>query len=205
MIDNDGRARLAGFSLLAMVLKHSNVSSSTSLGDTIRWMAPELLLPGTFALRDSRPTKGSECYALGMVIYEVLSGRPPFFRCDKAAVVRKVLRGERPRRPRGTKGAWFTADLWEMLGRCWKSLPDERPSLDVVLQCLQDAERPSRPFEMAEGVTTDADDQSDTASTCSSGFLLFGLGSQAHLNLPPWYYRSVRLAPGGSTPDPTPG
>ena len=40
-------------------------------GGTIRWMSPELLDPGRFEITDCRPTKQSDCYALGMVIYEV--------------------------------------------------------------------------------------------------------------------------------------
>ena len=38
---------------------------------TIRWMSPELLDPDRFKVSDSRPTKQSDCYALGMVVYEV--------------------------------------------------------------------------------------------------------------------------------------
>ena len=38
---------------------------------SIRWMSPELLDPERFEITDCRPTKQSDCYALGMVIYEV--------------------------------------------------------------------------------------------------------------------------------------
>ena len=34
-------------------------------------MSPELLDPDQFGITDSRPTKQSDCYALGMVVYEV--------------------------------------------------------------------------------------------------------------------------------------
>ena len=34
-------------------------------------MSPELLDPDRFGNGDRRPTKRSDCYALGMVIYEV--------------------------------------------------------------------------------------------------------------------------------------
>lgn len=37
---------------------------------TFRWMSPELLDPGRFN-SDGRLTRESDCYALGMVIYEV--------------------------------------------------------------------------------------------------------------------------------------
>ena len=34
-------------------------------------MSPELLDPDRFGTGDCRPTKQSDCYALGMVVYEV--------------------------------------------------------------------------------------------------------------------------------------
>ena len=37
---------------------------------TPRWMSPELLYPTNFG-SDGRPSRGSDCYALGMTIYEV--------------------------------------------------------------------------------------------------------------------------------------
>jgi len=43
-------------------------------GGTRRWMSPELLDPERFGMpesEDNRPTRQSDCYALGMVIYEV--------------------------------------------------------------------------------------------------------------------------------------
>ena len=44
---------------------------SFTTGGTTRWMSPELLDPDLFGTGDCRPTKQSDCYALGMVIYEV--------------------------------------------------------------------------------------------------------------------------------------
>ena len=43
-------------------------------GGTYRWMSPELLNPELFEIpqsEDGRPTTKSDCYAFGMVIYEV--------------------------------------------------------------------------------------------------------------------------------------
>ena len=39
-------------------------------------MSPELLDPTRLEDRDPRPTKGSDCFALGMVIYEVCVRNP---------------------------------------------------------------------------------------------------------------------------------
>ena len=41
-----------------------------STGGTLYWMSPELLDPPRFG-SDGRLTRESDCYALGMVIYEV--------------------------------------------------------------------------------------------------------------------------------------
>lgn len=102
-----------------------------------RWMSPELLDPDRFGFENSRPTKESDCYALGMVILEVLSGRAPFSCCNGLIVVRKVIEGERPGRPRGVEGVWFTDDIWEVLWRCWSSQPRNRPTVDSILGILK--------------------------------------------------------------------
>jgi len=102
-------------------------------------MSPELFDPEKFGLKDGRPTKRSDCYALGMVVYEVLSGRVPFSRHPDYIVVVRVLKGEHPGRPQGEVREWFTDDIWRMLERCWKPGPGDRPSVKNVLQCLEGA------------------------------------------------------------------
>ena len=100
-------------------------------------MSPELFYPDKSGLKDTRPTKQSDCYALGMVIYEVLSGQVPFTPFHYCIVIRKVIEGERPTRPNGREGEWFTDDLWQTLDRCWATEPQQRPSAGVVLECLE--------------------------------------------------------------------
>ena len=141
LMNRDGHACIADFSLLAVILdRRSFVSPILYVeGGTIRWMSPELLSPGSFGLQGSRPTKETDCYALGMVIYEVLSGRPPFAQHDDSVVILKVMGGERPNRPRGIRATWFTGGLWGMLERCWRPQPHDRPSLKTILQCLEGA------------------------------------------------------------------
>src|ERR1700753_4170970 len=81
LIDENCRARLADFGFLTIVsdpMNSTTSSSSAITGGTTRWMSPELLYPEQFHRKDSRPTKESDRYALGMVIYEVLSGQAPF-------------------------------------------------------------------------------------------------------------------------------
>jgi len=104
-------------------------------------MSPELFDPKKFDLQDSRPTKRSDCYALGMVIYEVLSGKATFSRYHNYHVVVKVLEGERPGRPQGVKEIWFEDDVWRILECCWRPIQRDRPGIRDVLQCLETISR----------------------------------------------------------------
>jgi len=143
-------------------------------GGTTPWMSPELLDPERFGLKKSRLTKESDRYALGMVVYEILSGRTPFAPHTEAVVMLKVLAGERPERPQGSRRAWFGDGIWAMLDLCWKPQPHERPSLDTILQRLQGASRPPGPIPPIED-ETNADGQADPAIvTDTSMFSPFG-------------------------------
>ena len=89
LVNKDRRACIADFSLTTITgvgvqtfpggSQTSTFMSGDMLmsfvgGGTTRWMSPELLVPEQFGistLEPDRPTRQSDCYALGMVIYEV--------------------------------------------------------------------------------------------------------------------------------------
>ena len=88
LVNKERRACIADFGLstitgvpnhiAAGVSQASLISNDTLMsftgGGTRRWMSPELLDPERFGMPESeanRPTRQSDCYALGMVIYEV--------------------------------------------------------------------------------------------------------------------------------------
>ena len=88
LINGDRRACIADFGLSTVTgvatraatrtSRSSLISNDTLMsftgGGTRRWMSPELLDPERFGMpesEDNRPTRQSDCYALGMVIYEV--------------------------------------------------------------------------------------------------------------------------------------
>jgi len=88
LVNKDRRACIADFGLstitgvttrtAAGASRASLISNDTLMsftgGGTRRWMSPELLDPERFGMPESennRPTRQSDCYALGMVIYEV--------------------------------------------------------------------------------------------------------------------------------------
>ena len=166
LIKSDGRACIADFSLLTIISDQQTFLSTCVEGGTTPWMSPELLDPESFGLQKCRLTKESDLYALGMLIYEVLSGLVPF--APTKVPVLKILRGERPERPQGVQGAWFTDSIWGMLKLCWKRRPNDRPSLRAVLRCLQGDTQPSASGSgdiEAEGT----DNQSDSTTASGSG------------------------------------
>ena len=169
LIDQDCRARLADFGLLTIVSDSTYHTSSSIPGSagTTRWMSPELLDPVRFGREDGRATKESDCYALGMVILEVLSGKPPFSGDSGLVVMRKVIEGERPGRPGGKEEVWFTDNLWEILEQCWLPQPERRPAIEAVLECLERGSTVWQPLppDSDDHAQSDSDDQSDFTSS----------------------------------------
>ena len=172
LIDQDGCARIADFGLLTIVSDsaHYTSSSTPKSAGTTRWMSPELLDPVRFGREDGRATKESDCYALGMVILEVLSGKPPFSGDGGFIVMRKVIEGERPGKPEGKEEVWFTDDLWEILEQCWLPRPERRPAIDAVLECLEQGSTVWQPLppDSDDHAQSDSHDQSDFTSSHDS-------------------------------------
>jgi len=160
--------RCQGVDLLTIISEPTNLlaSSSYAHGGTARWMSPELIDPEQFGFEKYRPTKASDCYALGMVIYETISGHLPFHDHTDLSVFVKVLRGERPRRGRG-----FANNLWEMLEFCWMPQPNVRPNIKDVLLCLERISNSSDPklksTPVDEGALSESNDDSSDEGTSS--------------------------------------
>ena len=130
LVDRKRHARLADFGLATITSDPAYFTASLSSvnGGTIGWMSPELLSED-----NSRPNQHSDCYALGMVIYEILSGKAPFPGCRDFIVIQRVLRGEHPERPEGEQ---FTDDVWRTLECCWLPHPEDRPGIEAIFECL---------------------------------------------------------------------
>jgi len=160
-------------------------TTSPSCGTT-RWMSPELLDTERFG-SDGLPSRESDCYALGMTIYEVsgfsrsgspslifsqvLGGLLPFHHLRSPVVACAILRGARPGKPENALSLGFTDTLWGLLESCWNESAMVRPTARRLLDYLRPASStwvPPKLCPTAEGV----------ASTLSSD--IFG-GSGASL------------------------
>ena len=103
-------------------------------------MSPELVAPEKYGFKKGHLTRSSDCYALGMVIYETISGNVPFHEHSDISASVKVMLGEHP-----TRGEVFPEHLWKVMELCWASIPEDRPSIGDVLQCLEGTPSASDP------------------------------------------------------------
>ena len=125
------------------------------------FMAPELLLPANFGLDKGLPSKEADVYALGMTVYQVLTGRWPFFPRREAEVILAVISGERPPKPENAEEIGITEVLWELLKECWKENKADRPTGADVLKRFCEI--------IGEGKTTDSAPEGISAPWLNTG------------------------------------
>lgn len=101
---------------------------------TLSHMAPELLHPEKFYLGACLVSKQADIYAFGMVVYEVLTGCPPFgpekFRHPE--IILRVIEGKRPRKPEEVGDIGFGGGTWELVQQCWHQDREERPTVEEI-------------------------------------------------------------------------
>ena len=146
-----------------MASERSTIASPRAAG-VVPWMSPELLHPGNFGLKNNHPTVKSDIYALGMVIYEVISGQAPFAAHRDPEVVFMVISGERPERPQGDAGGLLTDEIWEVLGLCWREQPNDRPNANRVHSALEGG-LSMPPSDVDGEAETSTDDEQSAAHT----------------------------------------
>ena len=156
--------------------------SVVSSGGTLRWMSPELLDPIHFG--SEGPTRESDCYALGMVVYEVselrslrlfptyppkvLTGLQPFHHMRAFSPMAAVLRGQCPERPLDAGSLGFTDTLWGLLQLCWSELSSDRPTAVQLLDNISVASPAWVPPLVYPIRVTDASGDTESDSSGSS-------------------------------------
>ena len=150
---------LADFGFTTMVLDpHNSMSSSFTLeGGTLAFMAPELLAPSRYGLKNSIPTKEGDIYAFGLVILQVgascrrdlavcflltisqvLTGEQPFSGFKTTELASKISSGFRPVRPENAEAIGISESLWRLIQKCWDSERTQRPQIREVVKGVAD-------------------------------------------------------------------
>lgn len=65
----------------------------------------------------------------------------PFKNWSNMAVINKVVRGERPKRPSDDASPGFSVSLWQIAEDSWRQSPEERSTARVLLDQLNQITR----------------------------------------------------------------
>ncbi|MEV4709571.1 serine/threonine-protein kinase [Actinoplanes sp. NPDC049316] len=106
--------RLTDFGI-ARVLNMPSITTTNAVVGTPHYMAPE-------AFHSSSTSPAADVYALGVLLYEMVSGRPPYDSDTVTELMRLHLQGDPERRP-GVPDA-----LWDVIAGCLEQKPRLRPS-----------------------------------------------------------------------------
>jgi streptogramin lyase len=155
LVHQDGRLLLSDFGL-AHLLEQGAIEGGTSL----HFGSPLYMAPEQF---EGRPTRQSDIYALGVILYQLLAGRTPFEASSPAAIMRQHLMDPPP--PLRTLRPDLPAAVEDVMARALAKQPEQRYThAGDVLQYFQAALTAGSPVLSPAGETR-------TASTTSAAQL----------------------------------
>jgi WD40 repeat protein len=91
LLDAQGQPHLTDFGLAKMLDRNSGLTHSGSVMGTPNYLAPEVA-----AGKTKEVTTAADVFSLGAILYELLTGRPPFEAETVAATLQNVLNAEPP-------------------------------------------------------------------------------------------------------------
>ncbi len=131
LLDEAGTPYVTDFGLVKMLQADSRKTTTGVILGTPSYMAPEQA-----AGRAQEVGPLSDVYALGAILYECLTGRPPFREATPLDTLVQVLEGE-PLRPRQLNPQ-VPRDLETVCLKCLEKAPEERyPSADALADDLE--------------------------------------------------------------------
>jgi len=135
LLDAKGEPHLTDFGLARLVETESTVTRTLEVLGTPSYMAPEQATGNNIATAGL--TSATDVYGLGAVLYQLLTGHPPFAGGTTYETVRLVLETE-PRRPR-LLNSKVDCDLSTICLKCLEKDPKRRYSCALAL--AEDLER----------------------------------------------------------------
>jgi len=118
LIDENDEPLVADFGLAKRTENDPSLTGSGAIVGTPSYMAPEQ------AMGQGQPTPAADVYSLGAILYEMLTGRPPFLAATPVDTL-LLVRSEEPVRPR-LLNPQIDLDLEFICRKCLEKNPEHR-------------------------------------------------------------------------------
>ncbi|KAG8524136.1 Tyrosine-protein kinase HCK [Galemys pyrenaicus] len=118
--------KIADFGL-ARIIEDNEYTAREGAKFPIKWTAPEAINFGSFTIK-------SDVWSFGILLMEIVTyGRIPYPGMSNPEVIRSLERGYRMPRPEHCP-----EELYNIMTRCWKNRPEERPTFEYIQSVLDD-------------------------------------------------------------------